>query len=114
MPWVEPPSSAQTTCLICISGLYDPWRYKDRRGLTPILLGKSRVAQFQSTARGIQAQGRIISLDNDLDHCRFLLLFLPLFTSVEAFLPLVSGGTVGLPYADFEASSAWVYVRGRR
>ena len=81
--------------------------------MTPILLGKSRVVQFQSTALGIQAQGRTISLDNDVDHCRSLLLFLPLVTPVEAFLPLVSGGTVGLLYAEFEASSAWVYFRGR-
>ena len=114
MPCVEPPSSAQTTCLICIPGLHDPRRYKDRWGLTPILLGKSRVAQFQSTTLGIQAQGRTISLNNDFDHCRSLLLFLPLVTPVEAFLPLVSGGTVGFPYAELEASSARIYFRGRR
>ena len=92
MLWAEPPSSAQITCLICIPGLHDPWKYKDRRGLTPILLGKSRVAQFQSTALGIQAQGMTISLDNDFNHCRSLLVFLPLVTPIEAFLPLVLAG----------------------
>ena len=111
--WAEPPSSAQVTCLICIPGLHGPWKYKDRRGLTPILLGKSRVAQFQSTALGIQAQGMTISLDNDFNHCRSLLTLLPLVTPVEAFLPLVSDGTVVLPYTELDASSARVYFRGR-
>ena len=95
MLWAEPPSSAQITCLICILGLHDPWKYKDRRGLTLILLGKSRVAQFQSTALGIQAQGMTISLGNDFNHCRSLLVFLPLVTPVETFLPLVSGRSGG-------------------
>ena len=114
MLWAEPPSSAQVTCLICIPGLHDPLEYKDRWGLTPILLGKSRVAQFQSTALGIQAQGMTISLDNDFNHCRSLLILLPLVTPVEAFLPLASSGTMGFPYAELKASSVRVYFRGRR
>ena len=106
MLWAEPPSSAQVTCLICIPGLRDPWKYKGRRGLTLIPLGKSRVAQFQSTALGIPAQGMTISLDNDFNHCKSLLILLPLVTPAEAFLPLTSNGTMGFPYAEFKASSA--------
>ena len=104
--WAVPPSSAQVTCLICISGLHDPSKYEGRRGLTLILLGKSRVAQFQSTALGIPAQGMTISLDNDFNHGKSLLILLPLVTPAEAFLPLTPNGTMGFPYAEFKASSA--------
>ena len=95
MLWAEPPSSAQITCLICIPGLHDPWRCKDRWWLDPDSPGKSRVAQFQSTALGIQAQGMTICLDNDFNHCRSLLVFLPLVTPIEAFLPLCLAGQWG-------------------
>ena len=67
MPWAGPPSSAQVTRLICIPGLHDPWRYTDRWGLTPIFMGKSKVAQLQSAALGIQAQGRSVSLNNNFN-----------------------------------------------
>ena len=93
--WLEPPSSAQIMCLICIPGLHNPWRYKDRRGLTPILMGKSRFTQLQSTALGIQAQGRTIRPDNGFDHCRSLLLSCPWLLPLKPSFPLCPAGQWG-------------------
>ena len=95
MLWAGPPSSAQITCLICIPGLHDPWRYTDRRGLTPIFMGKSRVAQLQSAALGIQAQGRSVSLDNDFDLYGSLPLSCPWLHLLKPPFPLRLAGQWG-------------------
>ena len=95
MPGAGPPSSAQVTCLICIPGLHDPWRYTDRRGLTPIFMGKSRVVQLQSTALGIQAQGRSVSLDNDFDLYGSLPLSCPWLHLLKPPFPLRPAGQWG-------------------
>ena len=95
MPWAGPPSSAQVTCLICIPGLHDPWRYTDRRGLTPIFMGKSRVAQLQSAALGIQAQGRSVSLDNNFYHYGSFPLSCPWLHLLKPSFPLCPAGQWG-------------------
>ena len=74
---------------------HEPWKYTDRRGLIPILLGKSRVARFQSTAPGIQAQGRTINLGDELNHAGFFYFSCPCLPRLKLSFPLCLAGPWG-------------------
>ena len=55
---VYPPGAGHVLHLHTLD--WPPWKYRDGRGLTSILLGKPRTAQFPSTALWFCAQGRLI------------------------------------------------------